>query len=122
MLVFRRSARVLPVHCAPSEVRTLHPLAAQEPPNFRSQDDPWGGRGAPSENLGLWTTCAETGSDQFYVPKFAELARVVLVVRKGNVIEQRPGTRVPRLSPAFRLFVSCVHTLGVIHERRREMP
>jgi hypothetical protein len=61
MLVFRRSACALPVHGAPSEVRILHPLAAQKPPNFRPQDDPWGGRGAPSENLELWTTCAETG-------------------------------------------------------------
>lgn len=113
---------------APCEVRILHPLAPQKRPTFVPRMTPGVGE-APRENAALWTSGGAptrvpkpSRSDQFYVPEFAELTRVVLVAQKGHVIEQRPGQGIRRLSPRSRLFVPSVRILGVIHARRREMP
>src|SRR5438128_8664550 len=75
---------------APCEVRILHPLAPQKRPTFVPRMTPAVGE-VRRERMRHCGPVAEhqhvcrnpSRSDQFYVPEFAELTRVVLVVRKG---------------------------------------
>jgi len=91
MLVFHRSTSALPVHNGSLRGAHFTPACPSKTTSFRFHDDhvvcntrqerirhrgPVAGRPAPVPR-----SCR---SDQFYVPEFSELARVVLVVRKRH--------------------------------------
>src|SRR5713101_2817138 len=86
---------VVHLHCqsmvAPPSARCAFYTRLPPQKDLRSQDGPCAGRGAPRENAALWTRGGAptrvpkpSRSDQFYVPEFAELTRVVLVAQKGH--------------------------------------